>query len=100
MRVALLVVLLTVLSGCTRTRTVTLTETVEVPIPVAVSCPAPPPLDRPALPIELVAPGASAADVARAYVATVVTLRTYARRLETLLDAYRTPAHSTRHPSP
>lgn len=90
-----LIALVALLSGCLGTRTVTAVETVEVPVPVSVSCPVPPSTSRPALAIEALGAGASAADVARAYVATVVALQAYARRLELLLDAYRAPADTT-----
>lgn len=77
------------LAGCAAPREVLRVEPIEVLVPVPVPPPAPPEIARPALPIEALGPGAAPADVARAYVASVVLLIAHVDALEALLGAYR-----------
>lgn len=91
-RVGVVLWALFLLNGCAAPREVVRVEPVEVLVPVPVPPPAPPVVERPALPIEVLAPVATPADVARAYVATVIVLIGYADALEALLDAYRPPS--------
>ena len=88
------------LGACRTARPPAVVETVEVAVPVPAECPAPPSVARPALPIGALRPGSEPADVARAYVATIVALQTYAAEIERLLAAYRPPADSTDTPRP
>lgn len=80
------------LAACSPARPLVVVEPVEILVPVPAECPAPPIVYRPALPVAALHPDASPADVARAYVATIVVLQAYAAELETLLAAYRRPA--------
>lgn len=86
--------LIVLLSACASPRPTVRVETVEVAVPVPAECPAPPAVVRPRIAVDALTPASPPADVARAYVATVVALRAYAAELEALLAAYR-PAPDT-----
>lgn len=77
------------LAGCAAQPPRVVVQQVKVPVPVEMPCPAPSVPARPRLPIAGLQPGASPADVARAYVATVAVLEGYAVQLEQLLGVQR-----------
>ena len=74
-----------VLAGCAAQVPTVEVQKINIPVPVQVPCPAPSVPARPALPIANLNASSTPADVARAYVATVVVLEGYAAQLEKLL---------------
>ena len=68
------------LAGCASTEQV---RTVRVEVPVATPCPAPVLPPRPHLPLADLPPDASAADIARAAVASMEALKGHVKAIET-----------------
>lgn len=85
------------LTGCATTRAPSAPRIVRVPVPVA--CAVRIPL-APRLPLQKVGPRSTDAEVARAYVASIIVLRGYARSLSGLLVACVYPSLPSPHDLP
>jgi hypothetical protein len=91
MRILLVLAILLSLAGCSgKTNTMVVKDPVIVEVPIPLPCPEPLPVARPKLPIHELRADSTDEGVAKAYAISIEILNTYAKKLNAIVDSYRT----------